>query len=112
MARPLLLGVFYSEFDNIAGPKILFQSPEGLLPPEKFDGISDYMITGKQLCGKIITVSAYGLKIMGYPLSIAHEKVSCLTYSMVSAVLKSPHWLSGILNRTQHIQSARKLTCN
>ncbi|KAG5184888.1 nitrogen permease regulator 2-domain-containing protein [Tribonema minus] len=73
-SRPSLLGVFYSEFDNIAGPKILFQSPEGLLPPEKFDGISDYMITGRQLCGKIITVSAHGLKIMGYPLSIADEK--------------------------------------
>jgi nitrogen permease regulator 2-like protein len=71
----MLKGVFYSEFDNIAGPKILYQCPENCLAPDQFDGVSDYIITGKQLCGKLITVAAFGLKIMGYPLCIADEKV-------------------------------------
>lgn len=27
--RPTLRGVFYSEFDNVLGPKVIYQAPEG-----------------------------------------------------------------------------------
>lgn len=70
----MLKGVFYAEFDNIAGPKILYQAPDGFLSPDKFDGISDYVIMVGQLCGKHITVNAFGLTVMGYPLCINNEK--------------------------------------
>lgn len=66
--------LFYSEFDNVTGPKIIFQSPSKYLSSEVFDAVSDYIITGKQLCGSLITVTAFGHKIMSYPLSVEDNK--------------------------------------
>ncbi|CAM9426561.1 unnamed protein product, partial [Phaeothamnion confervicola] len=70
----LLLCVFYSEFDNVTGPKICFQAPQDFLPADKFDGVSDYVIVGKALCQKLISVHAYGYKIVGHPMCIQDEK--------------------------------------
>jgi hypothetical protein len=36
--------------------------------------MSDYIITGKQLCGKLITVTASHYKIMSFPLCIEDDK--------------------------------------
>ena len=38
--EPSLKGIFYAEFDNVAGPKIAYQTPEGLISPDQFDSIS------------------------------------------------------------------------
>lgn len=69
-----LRGVFYSEFDNVVGPKICYQAPDGYLSAEAFDSISDYVITKPQLCGKLITVTAFRHRIMGFPVNIENEK--------------------------------------
>eukprot|EP00639_Heterosigma_akashiwo_P031127 CAMPEP_0194670098 /NCGR_PEP_ID=MMETSP0295-20121207/4989_1 /TAXON_ID=39354 /ORGANISM="Heterosigma akashiwo, Strain CCMP2393" /LENGTH=220 /DNA_ID=CAMNT_0039553235 /DNA_START=35 /DNA_END=694 /DNA_ORIENTATION=+ len=69
-----LKGIFYSEFDNVAGPVILFQYPEGTIPAEVFDGISDFVIIHKDLCERVITLCTDGLKVMGYPVVIENEK--------------------------------------
>jgi hypothetical protein len=67
-------GIFYSEFDNITGPTIRFQHPEGCLSNDVFDTIASYIITEEQLCGSVVTVNAFGYKIMGFPLCIRDEK--------------------------------------
>lgn len=44
------------------------------LSAEVFDGVSDYVITKPQLCGKLVTITAAGHKIMGYPLRVRNER--------------------------------------
>ena len=44
------------------------------LSPEVFDGVSDYVITKPQLCGKLVTITVSGHKIMGYPLRVRNER--------------------------------------
>ncbi|KAF4046910.1 Nitrogen permease regulator 2 [Phytophthora infestans] len=70
----MIKGLFYSEFDNVAGPVILFQAPENVLSNEVFDSVSGYIIIDKALCGKIITVRAQQMKIVGYPVCIEDDK--------------------------------------
>lgn len=55
-------GVFYAEFDNIVGPKIVYQSPDGFFDPEDFDAVSEYMITKPDLCGKVVSVLHAGFR--------------------------------------------------
>ena len=50
--------VFYSEFDNVVGPKIVYQAPLGYLAADEFDSISDFVITKPQLCGRTVTMCA------------------------------------------------------
>ncbi|KAJ0396195.1 hypothetical protein P43SY_001902 [Pythium insidiosum] len=70
----VIKGLFYSEFDNIAGPQIVFQAPANLLSNEVFDSVSSYIIIDKALCNKIITVCVQGLQIVGYPVCIEDDK--------------------------------------
>lgn len=48
-------GIVYTEFDNVAGPIIRYQTPANCLPLDLFDSVSDYIIVDKPLCGKLIT---------------------------------------------------------
>lgn len=67
--------IFYAEFDNIAGPQILYQAPNEYLSNEVFDSISDYIIIDKPLCGKIVTlVLPPDQTIVGYPVCIEDDK--------------------------------------
>lgn len=45
------------------------------LSQEFFDSISDYVITGRQLYGRTIAVTASDLQVVGFPLCIENEKV-------------------------------------
>lgn len=48
----MLRAIYYSEFDNILGPVVLYDAPSGAVSggrPCLFDAISDYAITGPQL---------------------------------------------------------------
>ena len=44
------------------------------LSAELFDGVADYIITKTQLVGKLITITAGGHKVMGYPLRVEDHK--------------------------------------
>ena len=44
------------------------------LSADVFDGVSDYIITKPQLCGKIVTIVTSGHKIVGYPLRVRNER--------------------------------------
>ena len=75
--------VFYSEFDNEAGPVLRYQAPRGceaspfcsvlrriglpaempqhlpsFITPDQFDSISQYLITKQRFCGRLITLCA------------------------------------------------------
>lgn len=68
----MIRSVFYSEFDNIKGPIVLFDAPPGSVStaaPATFQGsgsggtslfeaVSDFAITGPQLSAHLITVCA------------------------------------------------------
>ena len=66
-------GIFYSEFDNIAGPQIIYQYPCNCITIEEFDSLSDYIIIDKPLCHRIITVFRPTHTILGYPVCIEDE---------------------------------------
>jgi hypothetical protein len=66
--------IFYSEFDNNAGPKIVYQVPENFLTEETFDAISEYIITKSSLCGRIIGLKVGELWILGRPMCLSHGK--------------------------------------
>ncbi|OQR96411.1 hypothetical protein ACHHYP_15825 [Achlya hypogyna] len=70
----MIQAIFYSEFDNIAGPQIVYQAPLNALSNEVFDSVSGYIIIDKALCGKIITVCPQDIKIVGYPVCIEDDK--------------------------------------
>ncbi|KAM9972616.1 hypothetical protein ACTFIR_011983 [Dictyostelium discoideum] len=66
--------IFYSEFHNIYGTKILHQYPEGFVSNEVFEGFAEYIIPKPKLCGKIITLTAFDYKILGYPILMQDVK--------------------------------------
>jgi hypothetical protein len=51
------------------------------LSQEVFDSISEYVITGRQLCGRTINVTACDYQILSFPICIDHEKVSPFAHS-------------------------------
>jgi len=105
-----LRSIFYSEFDNLKGPQLAFQAPDGyvgrlshacdstsgvktqgsvplggfisravvvcasFLSDDVFDGVSDYIITKPQLCGKMVSITTGQHLIMGYPLRVESER--------------------------------------
>ncbi|KYR01985.1 NPR2 family protein [Tieghemostelium lacteum] len=66
--------IFYSEFHNIYGTKIIHQYPEGFISNEVFEGFAEYIIPKPKLCGKIITLTAFNYKILGYPVLMQDVK--------------------------------------
>lgn len=71
----MIEGIFYSEFDNNAGPIIRFQDPPGFVDAEDFDYISEYIITKSVLCFRSIIISTpHAKKVMGYPVQIEHKR--------------------------------------
>ena len=69
-----LKGITYSEFDNIVGPQLRFSYPPDVLPKDIFEPLSDYVIVGKHLCGKIIVVKTQELQFLNYSVSIDNPK--------------------------------------
>ena len=53
----MMLCVFFSEFDNELGPKVTYQVPSDFLSSSDFDAISDYVITKRDFCGKVFSVT-------------------------------------------------------
>lgn len=76
VARPSfpLLAIVFAEFDNTVGPKITCQEPPGFLSDEIFDSISDLIITGAELCHKLVTTRVGPYHIIGYPMQLSNKK--------------------------------------
>lgn len=74
MHSAMIRGIFFSEFDNTLGPRIVYQHPDALLSAEEFDSVSEYVICKPQLCSNVIAVSAGEWIVMGCPVLIEHAK--------------------------------------
>ncbi|EDO45161.1 predicted protein [Nematostella vectensis] len=74
--RPQIDCILFCEFHPVAGPKIVYQSPEDFISKEEFDCVADYIIPKPELQRKLITVNALGHKFMGCPISIENAKYS------------------------------------
>jgi hypothetical protein len=71
---PLLRGVTYSEFDNKVGPRLKFQYPPDAISSDDFESMAEYVIVGKHLCGKIITVRNEDIQFVNYSVAIDNPK--------------------------------------
>ena len=81
--NPDLLGILYSYFHNIEGPKLAVQYPpeyfvsfwylNRCITLDVFNSISDYVITKGQLCGNLIRVCVSDKEIIGYPIQITSQ---------------------------------------
>lgn len=81
-----LLGITYSQFDNIVGTKLLYSFPETIILKvdtqlntittleDIFECLSDYVIMGKHLCGKIIAVRTEDVTFVNYSMAIDNPK--------------------------------------
>lgn len=61
-------------FDEVVGRKVAHQTPEGFIGPEEFDAISEYVIPKPQLCGQLVSLTALGATVMGFPVCIEDAK--------------------------------------
>ncbi|XP_055336078.1 GATOR complex protein NPRL2-like [Paramacrobiotus metropolitanus] len=68
--------IFFSEFDNVAGPKIVFEVPENKFTTTGIfdDQISSFIITKPELTSSVLTITAGDYKILGYPVLIENTK--------------------------------------
>ncbi|KAH7640423.1 nitrogen permease regulator-like 2 [Dermatophagoides farinae] len=66
--------IIFCEFDVHLGPVLKHQYPENYVTKETFESLSVYLIPKPELYGKLITITAYGMKILGYPVSITDAK--------------------------------------
>ncbi|CAL1534555.1 unnamed protein product, partial [Lymnaea stagnalis] len=66
--------IFLSEFHHIQGPIISHQIPQEYISKEIFDAIQNFIITKQELLNRIITVTSFGHKFVGCPISIDNDK--------------------------------------
>jgi hypothetical protein len=76
-----LLAVTYSEFDNHAGPQLRHSFPPDIISKEMFEPIADYVILGKHLCERVITVKLEKWQLLSYPIAIEDNKYDRNTLS-------------------------------
>lgn len=67
------LSAFYVEFDNKLGHKVCAEYPEeegAGLQGRLFDSITDYLIPKIDCCNKLLTVTAFGVTVIGHPTQL------------------------------------------
>lgn len=89
--NPMILrGISYSEFDNVFGPQLKICYPTNIFKSSAsstnewkfdFDNISDYVIVGKQLCHKVITIQLDNeTQYMNYSIALENAKYDRNTF--------------------------------
>lgn len=66
--------IFLAEFHPVAGPKITCQVPDDYISKDTFEAVSVYIIPKAQLQRCTLTITAFDLKILGYPIKIDNKK--------------------------------------
>jgi hypothetical protein len=69
-----ILGITYSQFDNIVGTKLMCSYPKDVLSTDLFESISDYVIVGKNLSGKTIMIQMDGIKYLNLSICVENSK--------------------------------------
>ena len=65
---------FYCFFDDVIGRTLAAQEPLDYIKTEQFDAISDYLIPKPQLCGRLLTLRAFGHVVLCWPTCIENNK--------------------------------------
>ena len=65
---------FYCFFDDVIGRTLAAQEPPEYIKSEQFDAISDYLIPKPQLCGRLLTLRAFGHVVLCWPTCIENNK--------------------------------------
>ena len=89
-AFPRLLGVFYAEFDVVLGPRIAAQSPDGVVAPDAFDAMSEFLIPKPQLCGRLLTLCVAPVAALGRIRWIPRDPARLLKEGSPSARGRGP----------------------
>lgn len=78
-----LLAITYSEFDNHVGPQLKYSYPPDILTKDSFEAISDYVILGKHLCDRLMSVVLDKFQLLCYSVAIENGKYerNCLTFA-------------------------------
>ncbi|XP_012935060.1 GATOR complex protein NPRL2 [Aplysia californica] len=66
--------IFLAEFHHELGPIISQQVPEEYVSKEMFDAIQNFIITKPELQNRLITMTSFGNKFVGCPISIDNDK--------------------------------------
>lgn len=66
--------ILYCEFDPQKGPRPVFQVPKNYVSAEICEILSDHLIASSELCGRLISVAAFGLQFVGHPEYIRDER--------------------------------------
>ncbi|KAG9303557.1 hypothetical protein G9A89_018453 [Geosiphon pyriformis] len=76
---PRLVSVFYAVFDDVQGPKVVYEVPEGSIIPNSesntqpiidFDSVYEYIIPKESLCGHLVSFCTDSHKVLGFPVWI------------------------------------------
>lgn len=73
MEKNVLLGITYSEFDNIVGPQLRYCYPSDIITKD-FEALSDYVIVGKHLCEKILSIRTEELIFLNHAVALENSK--------------------------------------
>lgn len=90
MASTPIRGLFYAEFDNIAGPRIVTQSPSGFISDEDFELIGEHtIVSANDVAGRVVTIAHPGFRpdggpgksgspspstVVAFPVCLSHSK--------------------------------------
>lgn len=75
------LAITFAEFDNHAGPQLRYSYPPDIITKEAFEPVSDYVILGKHLCERVITIKLEKWQLLSYPIAIENSKYERNTLS-------------------------------
>ena len=85
-----LLGITYSEFDNTMGPQLRYEYPSGIIE-EDFEELSDYVIVGKKLSNKVITIIQPNYQYSNYPIALENPKYDRNTLTFAIGLVVDPN---------------------
>ena len=72
--KNILLCVLFAQFDNKAGPKITYQTPERFLEGDAFEEVSKLIIPKPFLCGSLISFCKPNYTVLGCPVILRDAK--------------------------------------
>lgn len=61
-------GAFLSIFDEIKGRILAHQWPDGVVSAEEFNAIAEYVLPKPDVCGQLVSISAFGRRVLGFPV--------------------------------------------
>lgn len=61
-------GAFLSVFDEIKGRNLTHQWPDGVVSAEEFNAIAEYVLPKPDVCGQLVSISAFGSRVVGFPI--------------------------------------------